>query len=134
MAQVGLAVFHHRHRRAHPPQKLEHRQNHADVHRHHQIRDDGEGEGDQQDRDIRARRLPDHAQEAARLAHVPRHQKQDRGQRRQRHLAGIGCQHQQDQQQGDAVDHAGQRRGAAVLDVGGGAGDRTGGGDAAEQR
>src|SRR3546814_3151207 len=59
-----------RSRRAHPAHELEHGQDHADVHRHHQVGEDGQRESDQQDRHVRARRLAHKPQEAPCLAHV----------------------------------------------------------------
>ena len=69
------------------------------------------------------------------LAHVVRDDHQDRRQRRQRDQARpLARERRRTSEHRHGVDHAGDRRAAAVLDVGRGARDRAGGRDAAEER
>ena len=70
----------------HPPQELEHREDHADVDRDHEVGEDRQREGDQQDRDVGARRAPHHPREMPHVAHVPGDDEQHRGQGRERHV------------------------------------------------
>ncbi|MCY1413089.1 hypothetical protein D9M71_285140 [compost metagenome] len=124
----------HAHRRSHAPHEVQHRQDHADVHRDHQVAEHGEQEGDQQDRHVRPRGAAEHAGEVLHLAHVVGDHEEDRRQRAERDVRGQRGEHQHDQGQGRRMDDPRQRAVAAVADVGRGAGDGAGGGEAAEQR
>jgi hypothetical protein len=61
------------------------------------------------------------------VAHVVGHYKQDSGQRAQRNLPSERRKKEQGGYQREAMGDAGYRVGAAIADIGGGAGDRPGG-------
>ena len=124
----------HFHRFGHLADKVQGGQNHADVHRHHQIHQNGEEKGDEKQNIGSTLGAAQDVQAAFGLAHVPGYLKQDGSQRGQGNIGGQRCGHEQNQRQCEGVDDAGQRAVAALADVGGGAGDGAGGGEPAEKR
>ena len=108
-------------------------QHQPDFDRDRDVEDHGQGKGGQHDRAIADRELAKLA-EGRPVAHVPGHEQQDGGKARHRNVLRKRCQDQHDGQQRDGVDDAGNRRACAASDVGHGAGNRAGGGDAAKER
>ena len=107
-------------------------EDHADLDGDREVDDDGEEEGRQQHRDVALGRLEER-RERAPLAHVVRDDRQHRGERRQRNEARPLAEKDQHEQHDDGMDHAGDGRAAAVLDVRRRAGDGAGRRDAAEE-
>ena len=118
----------------HAAHEQQRRQHHADIDRHHQVDEHREHEGDEQQQPVGARRGAQQAHHVRGVGHVPGHEEQDGGERGQRHVRRQRREQQDHQQQEQRVHHARDRTGRAVADVGGGARDGAGGGEAAEQR
>ena len=79
------AVRLHAEQRAHAVDEEHAGQHQPDLHRHRQVEDHGQHEGAEQDRAVLQAELAQ-PHELVPLAHVPGHEQQDAGQRRQRHV------------------------------------------------
>ena len=108
-------------------------QDHADFHRHRQVNDDRQAERREKDGGI-AEGPFGQAAEIVPFAHVQCHVDQHRAECGQRDELRQRRRGKNDDQQRERVNHARDGRARAALDVGGGAGDGAGGGDAPEER
>ena len=70
----------------------------------------------------------------AHFAHVPRDHEQDGREAAQRYCGGQWREQQDHEDEKHGMDYPGERTGGAIADIGGGARDRAGGGEPAEQR
>ncbi len=104
----------------------------ADLHGHAQVDQDRQQEGREQNDHVAARRAQEH-REGMPLAHVVRDERQDRGQGGERDEAYPAAEQHEDGQDGHRMRHAGDRCAPAVLHVRGGASDRSGRRNAAEE-
>ena len=117
----------------HPVDEEEAGQDHAQFDGNRQVENDRDKKGGQQDDPVIVG-IAAQFDEVMPFAHVDRHHHDDGRQRRERYIRSErrGDQHNAEQHQ--RVDDAGNRRPATGFDIGGGAGNGTGGRKATEER
>lgn len=108
-------------------------QNNTDFNGDGQIHQNSENEGDKEDDDISAR-PPHDAEKGGNLTHIIADNEQNTAQRREGNHLDIGAEKEQNAEDGNGMNDTGDGGFAPCLDVGGGTGDRSGGGKSAKER
>ena len=122
------------HGKNHLAHELQDGQHHAYIHRHHEISEDGQQKGNEQNQRIRQRRHAKQPHKIADIAHIPGDDKQDCRHSRQRNISRQRRKEQHHAQQDHTMYKPGERARAALPNVRRRAGNRAGSSNAAKQR